>query len=290
MNTRDRALSLSKTSVSVTFWGVRGVHPCVGPAYQIYGGHTVCTEIFLEGSDIPPTSLIFDAGSGLSDLGDILIAKKSPHRVLLFLSHVHLDHLMGIPFFKPLWHGQWTVEFYCGNLRPFGGTQSYLGRLFSPPLFPIHLSAFPGKKAFNDLDNGQLLDFGGFQLRTFALNHPDKALGFRLEVDQRSLVYVTDTEHTPGSPDQNILKSIQNADLMIYDSTYTDDTLKEHTGWGHSTWQEGVRLAQAAGVRQVCFYHHGPDHPDTTLQEIETQAQKVFPRSFMARQGQTITL
>ncbi len=274
-------------NVSITFWGVRGVHPCSGSAYTQYGTHTICTEIFIEGGGIEPTSIIFDAGSGLAALGDQMM-DRPPHRTLLFLSHVHLDHIMGIPFLKPLWHEEWLTELFCGGLKGLGGVETYLTTLFSPPLFPVPLSLFPGRKTFHDLMAGQILDFEGFQITTFPLNHPDTALGFRLDVAGKSIAYVTDTEHIPGTRDPHILKGVAGVNLMIYDSTYTDESWEEHKGWGHSTWQEAVRLAESAEVKKIALYHHCPEHPDASLEVIEKNIIALFPSSFVAREGQIL--
>jgi phosphoribosyl 1,2-cyclic phosphodiesterase len=190
---------------------------------------------------------------------------RPPHRTLLFLSHVHLDHIMGIPFLKPLWHEEWLTDFFCGGLKGLGGVETYLTTLFSPPLFPVPLSLFPGRKTFHDLMAGQILDFEGFQITTFPLNHPDTALGFRLDVAGKSIAYVTDTEHIPGTRDPHILKGVAGVDLMIY-----------------------VRLAESAEVKKIALYHHCPEHPDASLEVIEKNIIALFPSSFVAREGQIL--
>ncbi|MGL4371855.1 MAG: MBL fold metallo-hydrolase [Alphaproteobacteria bacterium] len=280
-----------KEIFDVTFWGVRGVHPCSGEAYHRFGGHTICTSAFLKSEEagVPPTHLIFDAGSGLAPLGQHLIKHFQPHRVFLFFSHVHLDHFMGMPFFLPFWKQDWEIDIFCGHLETFGGIKDYFQHLISPPLFPVPFKDFPASLKFHTLEPDTSLPRKGFHVQTFPLNHPGDAIGFRVSFRDKHVCYVTDTEHVPGAPDVHVLKGIQDADLVIYDSTYTDEIWPSKIGWGHSTWQEGIRLAKHAGVKNLALYHHEPLHTDEMLEAIEKEAQATWERVFSVRQNMTIS-
>ena len=130
----------------------------------------------------------------------------------------------------------------------------------------------------------------GIFVRTAVLNHPNGATGYRIEYKGKAMCYVTDTEHAPGQPDQNVLGLIEGADLVIYDSTYTDAEFVTKVGWGHSTWQEGVRLCQAANVKMLAIFHHEPDHEDDFLDQLEVEARALWPGAVLARENMVIPL
>jgi phosphoribosyl 1,2-cyclic phosphodiesterase len=125
-------------------------------------------------------------------------------------------------------------------------------------------------------------------VRTAALNHPNGATGYRIEFGGKAVCYVTDTEHVLNRPDQNVLGLIEGADLVIYDSTYTDEELPAHIGWGHSTWQEGIRLSRAAKVRRLAIFHHEPNHDDTFMGRVAREAKAEWKGAFVAREGTTM--
>jgi phosphoribosyl 1,2-cyclic phosphodiesterase len=127
-------------------------------------------------------------------------------------------------------------------------------------------------------------------LGTAALNHPDDALGYRLTWKGKSLCYVTDTEHKPGTLDEQILGLIEGADMVIYDASYTDEEWPEHISWGHSTWQEGLRLCRKAGAKSLFIFHHDPSHTDDVMDQVAQEASREWPHAFVAKQGMTVDL
>jgi phosphoribosyl 1,2-cyclic phosphodiesterase len=142
---------------------------------------------------------------------------------------------------------------------------------------------------FEDFDAGDTLDVApDLRVRTAPLNHPNGATGYRLEFGGKSVCYVTDTEHVPGQPDQRVLGLIEGADLVIYDCTYTDDEFPEKIGWGHSTWQEAVRLCRSASVKQLALFHHDPSHEDPFMEDVERQAREAWTGTVAAREGMRI--
>jgi phosphoribosyl 1,2-cyclic phosphodiesterase len=144
---------------------------------------------------------------------------------------------------------------------------------------------------FEDFDAGDDFAVGpGVHVRTAALNHPNGATGYRLESAGKSLCYVTDTEHVIGSPDQNVLALIEGADLVIYDSTYTDEEFPAKIGWGHSSWQEAVRLCKQAHVKQLAIFHHDPSHEDGFMAEVERDAREMWSGAIVAREGMKLQL
>lgn len=268
------------------FWGVRGSISCPGPTHARYGGHTSCVEV-----RCGDRLIILDGGSGLRCLGDVLGAEH-PIEGDMLLTHSHIDHIIGIPFFQPFFQSKSAFRLWAGHLdHGSGGLRAALGGFMQAPLFPVPPQVFDAALEYRDFDPGATLELGdGVRIRTAPLNHPNNATGYRVEFGGRSICYVTDTEHVPGEPDQNILGLIAGADVMIYDSTYTDAEFPEHVGYGHSTWQEGVRLAEAAGVGRLVIFHHDPSHTDDIMDTIAEEAAAMRPGTVVAREGMTLSV
>lgn len=275
----------SEQQFTVRFWGVRGTLPTAGPDTVRYGGNTSCVEV-----ELGPRSVIFDAGTGIRKLGDRLDGRGSVEADLLF-SHCHMDHVCGVPFFAPFYNARNRIRLWAGNLLPDGNLEGAIRSIMSPPLFPIEIDAFQAEVQFRDFQAGETLDLGsGIKARTGMLNHPGGAVGYRLEWAGKSIAYITDTEHRLDELDHTVLSLVQNADLMIYDCTYTDEEFPDHAGWGHSTWQQAVRLADAGGVNRLAIFHHDPDHDDAFMQKVEVAASKAHPGAFVAREGLVLQL
>lgn len=270
---------------SVTFWGVRGTVPCAMPSHMEFGGNTSCVEIRAGGHHI-----VIDAGTGIRMLGKWLL-KQGVTKATLLLSHTHLDHISGFPFFAPAYTKGFGLRIMSGHLTGKPGIEAVMARQMERPLFPVPLRTMGADLSFVEVEAGRSFPLeDGIRVRTAPLNHPDGATGYRVEYQGKSIAYITDTEHVPDQPDRNVLDLIAGADLVLYDASYTDEEWVRRVGWGHSTWSEGVRLARAAGVKRLVLFHHDPDHDDKTMAAIEKAAQAEFPDCFAAREGTTVTL
>lgn len=270
----------------VKFWGVRGSIACPSPDHMVYGGNTSCVEISLNGH-----VFILDAGTGIRALGRDLM-KRGINSATLLLTHTHWDHINGFPFFAPAFTPAFQLRIMAGHLsgKP-GGIRAVLANQMENPTFPVPLSAMRGTLSFDDFSAGDTLTFPpGVAVRTAPLRHPNGATAYRLDFAGASVAYVTDTEHVPDTPDRNILGLIAGADLVIYDSTYTDAEFPAKVSWGHSTWQEGVRLAQAAGAKRLAIFHHDPDHDDSFMAEVEKAATGMWAGSLVAREGMELVM
>lgn len=269
----------------VRFWGVRGSIACCSPSHVVYGGNTSCVEVAAGGH-----RFVLDAGTGIRMLSKTFL-QEDVRRVHLLLSHTHWDHINGFPFFRPAYDPRRNVLIHAGHLKNQGGVRHVLSQQMNDPVFPVPLSAMKAIVEFEDFDAGESFKlYPEVTIRTAALNHPNGATAYRIEYRGRSACYVTDTEHRPGLPDENILTLIEGADLVIYDSTYTEEEFTQHVGWGHSTWNEGMRLCRRAGVKTHAIFHHEPDHDDEFMARIEDEARAAWAGNIITREGMIIRL
>ena len=267
--------------MSVRFWGVRGSIACPASNTAGYGGNTPCVEIRC-GEHI----LIFDAGTGIRSLGNALASEAIGGELDILLSHFHIDHVEGLPFFTPLFAKNQVVRLWAGHLQPTCGVADAVRKFMSFPLFPLQVEALPATLEFRDFSAGDTIDLRpGITVRTAPLNHPGGATGYRIEYADRSIAYLTDTEIGDRPIDAALLALARDATLVILDATYTDEELPLHAGWGHSSWQQGIRLANAAGAKQLCLFHHDPDHDDAFMDAIAAAAGASRPGTIVAREG-----
>ncbi len=276
------------TEFLVHFWGVRGSIPTPGSKTVRYGGNTSCVEMRL-GSK----RLIFDAGTGIRLLG-LNLLRQMPVEAHLFFSHTHWDHIQGFPFFTPAFIGGNIFHIY-GAIAPNGATiQQRLSDQMLHPNFPVPMQLMQSQMKFYDLIIGDLMTLDDIEIETAPLNHPNGAVGYRITWQGHSAVYCTDTEHYRDRDDENVLHLARKADILIYDATYTsEEYYNEKTpkiGWGHSTWEEAVKIAKMAGVKRLVIFHHDPAHDDNFLSEVEESVQSVFPNSLLAREGMTLAV
>jgi phosphoribosyl 1,2-cyclic phosphodiesterase len=283
---REASEQRSKMRFSVKFWGVRGSIACPGLGTARYGGNTPCLELRCDDRII-----ILDGGTGLRPLGDALLKANTILDADLFLTHCHLDHVAGLPFFTPLFEKEHRLRIWAGNLLPKFNVEQALRTMMSPPLFPIEVESFKAKIEYRDFRAGQTIEReGGITLHTAMLNHPDGATGYRVEFGGRVLAYITDTELLAGPIDPALLALARDADLMIFDTTYTEREIAHRRGWGHSTWQDGARLANQAGAKTFCLFHHDPSHDDVFMDALGREAIAARPNTIVAREGIALDL
>ena len=281
-------MSSMQDQFTVHFWGVRGSIPCPGPNTVRYGGNTPCVEMRVGGR-----RLIFDGGTGLRVLGQSLLSQM-PVKAYMFFTHSHWDHIQGFPFFVPAFVKGNHFEIY-GAIAPNGSTiEQRLNDQMLHPNFPVPLQIMGADLKFCDIEIGQTIAIEDITVESKQLNHPGEAVGYRISWRGCSAVYATDTEHFPDRIDEQVLQLARNADVLIYDATYTDEEYysekSSKVGWGHSTWQEAVKLAKAAEVKQLVIFHHDPLHNDDFLDRVGEQAARQLPNTIMAAEGLTIQI
>ncbi len=270
--------------MKIHFLGVRGSTPCAGPAHIKYGGHTSCVMI-----EVADHHIICDAGSGIINASKAGVSTPSKTTHLL-LSHTHLDHIMGLPFYGPFWHKDHHMHIYAGHLKPWGGIKDYFENLLKEPLFPVPFKVFPCQKTFYDFEQGDTFKLNEVTVETHQLNHPNGATGYRITHNSKSVCYITDHEHGENVNRQALVSFIKDTDLLIYDSTYNDTHFTPFIGWGHSTWQEAVRLGTDAGVKTIGIFHHDPMNDDDKMAQIEKEVRRTCSIAMVLKQDMVIDL
>ena len=260
--------------LTVRFFGVRGSIPTPGMGA---GGNTACLEV--RAGD---TRIILDAGTGLRALGAERMAEGPRHSTIL-LSHLHWDHVCGLPFFTPIYVPGHRVDIASGpnGVMPLADA---IRSLFRAPFFPVDFDDLGGDVSTRELRPGARVQIGDITVTMAKLNHPDPVYGYRLEHAGQAIVYATDTEHY-ACVDPALARLAAGADILIYDAQYTPSEYPSKVGWGHSTWEAGAELARAAGVAQLVLFHHDPARTDEQLAAIEREAAAALPGTVAAREG-----
>jgi phosphoribosyl 1,2-cyclic phosphodiesterase len=288
----------------VTFWGVRGSIPTPGPETTRYGGNTLCVAIELPDGG---RTLVVDAGSGIRPLGDELVQRAHPPgglRLDILLSHTHLDHILGLPFFRPLYLRDTRASIYGPAISPEDGLEQVIGGQMSYRYFPVRQIELAAHIRYIDLREGEY-DLGdGIRLHAAYLNHPLLCMGYRIEYDGRALCTAFDTEPfrnlfitDPADPRYDELMAregeeavrdavgrmhafFSGADLLIHDGQFTEAEYRAgRQGWGHSSIEEAIRTAEASGVKRLALVHHDPMRSDTELDRLAVEFGGERPQS-----------
>lgn len=274
--------------MKIKFYGVRGSVASAGEDTRRYGGNTPCVRV-----DAGSNVLVFDAGTGIRKLGsEIGPGALEAH---LFFSHLHWDHIQGFPFFLPAFVPGNAIFIHGVRGRDDQATREVLAAQMSPPTFPVGLDVMRADLCFQDYAAGEAVTLGDTVVRNVPVDHPNGCAAYRVEQGTKSVVYATDLEHGVGEPDPGLVALCRDADLLIYDAMYTPeeysgDVGPSRRGWGHSTFEAGARLADAAGVGTLCLFHHDPTHDDAFMDALGKRALARRPGTIVAAEGMELTL
>jgi phosphoribosyl 1,2-cyclic phosphodiesterase len=275
-------------------WGCRGSVAAPGPDTLKYGGNTSCVEVRLSSGEV----LVLDAGTGIRPLG-VAMGGTQGRELHILLSHLHLDHLQGLGFFRPLFDPTREIHIW-GPPSPVQPLSERIAMYLSPPLFPVHLDDVPARLIFHDAPE-EAVTIGSGTIRSGKVQHQGPTVGYRIEEHGLALVYVPDHEPSLGVDLCSVPSEWMSgydiacgADVLLHDAQYRDHEYGEHVGWGHSGLADAVEFAQKAGVQNLVLFHHDPYHTDYELEALLSEARTIRPwgddRIHLASEGMTITL
>jgi len=252
--------------LKVRFWGTRGSIPSPGQNTIKYGGNTTCLELELGDG----TLIIFDAGTGITRLGQKIVSEQKHNVIHLFFSHSHWDHIQGFPLFKPAYSEDFEIKIY-GCSRIFGNLENILTLQMNSEYFPVKFNQLKAKITFEEIVNDEYY-LNGARLSCINNNHPGNSNGFKVEEEDKKVVFITDNEllakNGAATTWNEFVQFCQGADLLIHDSHYLPHEVKDKLGFGHSSYDQAIDLAIQANVKELIFFHHDPDRTDKQIESV----------------------
>ena len=279
--------------MKLKFYGTRGSIPTCDAGFQQFGGNTTCLQLtFTDTNRIA----IIDAGTGIRNLGrDLRAIGHQQDQLVLAFTHFHWDHIQGFPFFGPAYTpGQKITLLTLGRDPTVHSLREIFEVQMQSEYFPVQLDHMGADFEFLQIANASeyFTGLNGVQTKVTAQrhNHPGGAYGFRIERNGKVLVVCTDVEHPEAEVDPQVVELARGADLLVHDAQYTAEELQKRRGWGHSSYNQAMQVAELAGVKRLAMTHHDPEHDDEFLLRMERLCQERFPNSVLAREGMEITL
>lgn len=281
--------------MKLTFWGTRGSIPVPGKETTTYGGNTTCLEITLESG----RRIIVDAGTGIRALGEHVTETEGPLDICLLITHIHWDHILGFPFFDPIYESSNKIAI-DGFHTCMKGLRIPFDNKMVDGLFPIRFDALKAQIGFLETVEHGPLHIDGAVVDSIPLQHPQGGLGYRFKEGGRTLVFLTDNELTEdawaGRHPDDYVQFCEGADVLIHDGQFTPEERRDRTGWGHSDYEGAFELASRAGARRLILFHHDPPRKDTELQTLKTRCEGLAKERKsniaveLAREGVTLSL
>ena len=279
---------MEEYSLKIEFYGTRGSTPVCERGFQEFGGNTTCIKI---GTPSQRSLGICDAGTGIRRLGlDLLQSGQPlPKEIFIGFTHFHLDHIQGLPFFSPAYQAGINIKIIAlGKGRNIQDLKGIFSRQMQAEYFPVQLDNMGANFAFLDLDYSTEV-FNKTTMTALRHNHPGGAYSYRLERAGKTVVISTDIEHGT-TVDQRLIEFARGADLLIHDAQYTSEELERYRGWGHSSYEQAMEVAEKAEVKFLALTHHDPEHDDNFLRLMEKKCQKRYPNCVLAREGMEFTV
>ncbi|MEY3219700.1 MAG: hypothetical protein RIT27_1057 [Pseudomonadota bacterium] len=296
------------------FWGVRGSYPAPFSSHLKVGGNTSCVEINYHNN-----VLVCDGGTGIIPLGNALMAQTAIREVTILMTHYHWDHISGLPFFVPAFVPGWKVNFF-GPSQNGKDIEKSLGGQMQNPYFPVELETWMAETRYLELNSNNQLEWHDFKITPFNVHHPGTTFGYRIDVADKSIVYVSDNElyfieqnlkqrAAELDPEeleilnamlveerQNALNFLKDVDIFIHDAQYTPADYQKKRGWGHSCYLDTVDYAIEAGVKHLYLFHVDPAYHDDKMEDLHRDALRLIQEKgaplqcHLAREGSIIEL
>ena len=270
----DTITGLLSSAMKVTFWGTRGSTPRPGPHTVKYGGNTSCVSIEMTRDRL----FVFDAGTGIIDLGRSLVGEKKRRKINLIISHPHWDHIQGLPYFQPLYQ-QGNEVVVHGTRQGRLSLREVIAGQMEAVYFPVAVKEFASHVYYKELHEGNF-EVDDVQMRAIGLHHPGTTLGYLVKgPGGKTVAYLTDNELAKNGDAhgrKRLVAFASGADVLIHDAHYLDEEYPSHVGWGHSSLSEVLKLAAEAKVRRLYLYHHDPYHDDEIVAAKEAAGRKIF--------------
>ena len=257
----------------IRFWGARGSIPVSGQEYLRYGGDTTCLEIRTKNDEI----IIVDAGSGMRRLGSKLVREERYQYTMLF-THAHWDHLMGFPFFKPIYmEGTSIAAFGCPNAQI--SLKNMISRVMVAPNFPVNFEDIKTTITFHESCE-TLFALNSVDVTSIPLSHPNQGVGYKFSENGKNFVFLTDNElghvHPGGLTYDGYVDFAAQTDILIHDAEFLEEDYKKTKTWGHSVYKQALQLAIDAGVKKFGLFHHNQDRSDAAVDEIVADCRKTI--------------
>jgi phosphoribosyl 1,2-cyclic phosphodiesterase len=277
--------------MTITLQGVRGSIPSTHPETKGYGGNTSCVDVVAEG-----WRLVLDAGSGIQNIRNN--PEVTSKRVDILLTHLHMDHIQGLGFFKPLFNPSEEIHIW-GPASKTVSLRNRLGRYFSPPLFPVYFRNLTCRLFLHEIEDSSF-SIGPFSVQSCYVTHPGPTVGFRIQHGEKIFTYIPD--HEPALGRNGLIKDTRwlsgsdlakEADILLHDAQYTADEYTERIGWGHSAMEDTLEFASLTGVKSLLLTHHDPLRTDVELEQLYLALKEKNSYTFpfgLAVEGRQFTL
>jgi phosphoribosyl 1,2-cyclic phosphodiesterase len=277
----------------IRFWGARGSIPVSGRDYLKYGGDTTCLEIRTRNDEI----IVVDAGSGIRRLGNRLIAEKRNNFALLF-THAHWDHLMGFPFFKPIYVAGTSIAVHgCPFVQI--SIKHMIANIMLPPYFPVNFADLKADINYHEFCD-TMFTVHGVQVTPISLSHPNQGVGYKFSDNGKNLIFLTDNElghrHPGGLAYEDYVAFSYQAEVLIHDAEYLEEDYKITKAWGHSVYKHALQLAIDARVKRFGLFHHNQERSDAAVDEIVADCRRIVKEQkaslecFAVRQDMEISI
>jgi phosphoribosyl 1,2-cyclic phosphodiesterase len=282
--------------MKINFWGTRGSISAPGRERIKYGGHTTCVSVELADGSI----IIIDGGTGIKDLSDYF-QKNKPEltNFNVLMTHAHWDHVIGFPFFLPVYFKKNTINFY-GTSTTHKNVKKLIAHVWDPPFFPVPFESLKAKFNFYQCRKCKFIEINHAKITTIPLSHPNGGVGYKIEENNKTFVFLTDNElsfqHNPEIKVEDYAEFARGADLLVHDGQYSPKDYKITRGWGHSVYLEACELALKAGVKKLALTHHDYNHSDKDIDGFVKEGKAYFRANksriqcLAARDGLEITL